>query len=33
LDKNQNIEEILNSNKNFEIIKDYEIRNKTIKLK
>ena len=33
LDKNQNIEEILNSIKNFEIIKDYEIRNKTIKLK
>jgi len=33
LDKNQNIEEILNSIKNFEIIKDYEIKNKTIKLK
>ena len=33
LDKNQNIEEILNSIKNFEIIKDYEIRNKIIKLK
>ncbi len=33
LDKDQNVEEILNSIKNFEIIKDYEIRNKTVKLK
>ena len=33
LDKDQNIEDILNAIKNFGVIKDYEIINKTILLK